>query len=103
MKVARPFTRGDMIIRPEVHARWLHQFANPTMTQTASFQVPGAGSFTTPGFAAARDTLNIGAGVTLLTCDCTTRVWSVEAVYDYYHRNDGFEAHRGMVRLAGRF
>lgn len=103
VKVARPFTRGDMIFKPEVHARWLHQFANPTMTQTASFQVPGSGSFTTPGFTASRDTLNIGAGVTLLSCNCTARVWSVEAVYDYYQRTDGFTAHRGMVRLAGRF
>jgi outer membrane autotransporter protein len=103
VKVARPFSRGDMIFRPEVHARWLHQFANPNMTQTASLQVPGAASFTTPGFTAARDTLNIGAGITLLSCDCATRIWSVEAVYDYYQRTDGFTAHRGMVRLAGRF
>lgn len=103
VKVARPFVRNEITFTPEVHARWLHQLSNPSMTQTASFQVPGSASFQTPGFTSARDTFNVGAGITLLSCNCTARVWSVEAVYDYYHRTDGYTAHQGMVRLAGRF
>ena len=103
LKVARPFTHNELIYTPEVHVRWLHQLSNPTMTQTSSFQVPGSASFTTPGFTSARDTLNVGAGITLLSCNCTARVWSVEAVYDYFHRTDGYNAHRGMIRVAGRF
>ena len=103
VKLARSFTRNDLTFTPEVHARWLHQFGNATMSQTASFQVPGSGSFTTPGFTSARDTLNVGAGITLLSCNCASRAWSVEGVYDYYHRTDGYAAHRGMIRVAGRF
>lgn len=103
VRVARPFVRNELTFTPSVHARWLHQLSNPRMAQTASFQVPGAGAFRTPGFTPARDTFNVGAGVTLLSCDCTTRVWSVEGTYDYFHRADGYTAHQGMLRIAGRF
>jgi uncharacterized protein with beta-barrel porin domain len=103
VQVARPFTRNELTFTPEVHARWLHQFGDTNVSQTASFQVPGSPSFTTPGFTPARDTLNVGGGVTLLSCNCTAQNWSVEGVYDYYQRNDGYTAHRGMVRVAGRF
>jgi len=102
-RIARPFVQNAMVFTPEIHGRWLHQFSNPAMTQNAAFQVPGSASFTTPGFSASRDTLNVGAGLRLLSCDCTAQVWSVEGVYDYFHRTDGFTAHRGMIRLAGRF
>lgn len=103
VKIARPFVRNEISFTPEVHARWLNQLSNPTVTQTASFQVPGSGSFRTPGFTPARDTFNVGAGITLLSCNCTARVWSLEAVYDYYHRTDGYSAHQGRMRLAARF
>ena len=103
VKIARPFVRNEITVTPEVHVRWLHQLINPAMTQTASFQLDGSSPFRTPGLTSARDTLNVGGGVTLLSCNCSARIWSVEAVYDYYHRTDGYTAHRGMVRLAGRF
>lgn len=103
VKVSRPFTSGTVTIRPQVHARWLHQFGDSTMTQTASFGLEGSSSFQTPGFSSSRNTLNVGGSVTLLSCNCTTRSWSVEGTYDYFHRMDGYAAHRGMVRLTSRF
>ena len=102
-KIARPFTHAEVVFVPEVHARWLHALQNPALEQTASFRSVGSASFTTPGLKPAEDTLNAGAGLTLLSCACSSRNWSVEAVYDFYGRNDGYTAHQGMVRLSGRF
>lgn len=103
VKVSRPFRHGDLTFVPEVHGRWLRQLSNPTMSQTASFQVAGSPAFTTPGLRTADDTLNVGGGITLLSCNCTARTWSLEAVYDYYQRSDGYAAHQGMARLSARF
>jgi hypothetical protein len=66
---------------PEVHFNWLHELNNPTLTNTASFA--GLLPFSTPGFKTANDTLNAGVGFTFLSCACTAKTWSVEAVYDY--------------------
>ena len=102
-KVARPIRYGDMTFVPEIHARWLHLLHNPTVQQNATFQFPDSAAFTAPGLRTSANTFNIGAGVTLLSCNCTARTWSVEAVYDYYQRSDGYAAHQGMIRVAGRF
>jgi outer membrane autotransporter protein len=102
-RVAYPFLRGETTILPEIHARWLHQFSNPTMTQTASFSAVASSSFVVPGRQASENTFNVGAGITLLSCNCTTRAWSLEAVYDYFRRDDGYEANQAMLRFASRF
>ncbi|WP_431285007.1 autotransporter domain-containing protein [Humitalea sp. 24SJ18S-53] len=102
-RAAYPFVRSGITFVPELHARWLHQFSNPTMTQTASFGAVGSSSFVVPGQRTSDNTFNVGAGLTLLSCNCTTRAWSLEAVYDYFRRDDGYEANQGMLRFASRF
>jgi outer membrane autotransporter protein len=103
VKVAREFNYGGATYVPDLHAKWLHELSNPTMTQDASFEIAGSPSFTTPGLKTANDTFNIGTGIAILSCGCTARNWSLEAVYDYYWRSDSYSAHQGMLRLSARF
>ena len=103
LKVSRQFFYEGIGVIPEVHAKWLHALINPTVSQNATFAATGSGAFTTPGLRAGADTMNLGAGVTLLSCSCATNNWSVEAVYDYYVRNDRYSAHQAMIRFSAKF
>jgi len=102
-KLSREFVQQDMLIVPEIHAKWLHELGNPLVTQTAAFETPGSASFSTSGIKPADDIFNIGAGITLLSCGCSHSPWSVQAVYDYYTSNASYAAHRGMIKVSMRF
>jgi outer membrane autotransporter protein len=102
-KLARNFNYGGATYAPDVHAKWLHEFENPILTQNAAFAITGSPSFTTPGLKTANDMFNIGVGIAILSCGCTARTWSLEAVYDYYWRSDNYSANQGMLRLTARF
>jgi outer membrane protein OmpA-like peptidoglycan-associated protein len=98
--VARDFQSDSGTFVPEIHFKWLRALNNPTLKNTASFAVAGSPSFTTPGLKTADDTLDLGAGVTLLS---DGRIWAVEAAYDYQWRSDQYSAHQGMVKFTYRF
>jgi uncharacterized protein with beta-barrel porin domain len=103
VKVARPLRYQYGTFVPEVHGRWLHDFVNPSVQNTAAFAVPGSSTFTTPGLKTASDTLNIGAGLTFLSCACTARTWSLEAIYDFFWRDDRYSANQATLRFTTRF
>jgi len=103
VKVARDFDIEAGLLKPEIHAKWLHELSNPTLAQTASFTAPGSASFASPGLKTGADTLNAGASVTLYSCTCGPRSWSIEAGYDYFGRSDGYAAHQGMIKITSRF
>ena len=103
VKVAHSFRYRDVNFIPEVHAKWFHELTNPTVSNTAAFSAVGSPSFTTRGINTADDTFNVGAGVTILSCGCATRVWAVEAVYDYYWRPDNYSAQQVALRYTARF
>jgi uncharacterized protein with beta-barrel porin domain len=103
VKVARDVHYDGGTYVPDVHTKWLHELGNPTLVQNAAFAVAGSPSFSTPGLKMADNTFNVGAGLAILSCSCTTRTWALEAVYDYYWRTDNYSAHQGMLRLTGRF
>ena len=88
---------------PEVHAKWLHEFKNPGLSQVAAFDVAGSQSFVVPGLKVSDNTLNVGAGIVLASCGCTSGAWSFEAGYDYYRSGSGSSAHQGNIRLSTRF
>jgi len=46
---------------------------------------------------------DLGVGVTLLLCSRAANSWSVEAVYDYYVRNDRYSAHQAMIKFSAKF
>lgn len=103
VKLERSFNyRGGTIV-PEAHVKWLHDFLNPQLAQTAAFTAPGSSEFTTQGHRTADDTYDAGAGLMLLSCACGAQTWSIESVYDYNWRNDGYSAHQVMVRFTDRF
>jgi outer membrane protein OmpA-like peptidoglycan-associated protein len=54
----------------------------------------------TPGLKAAANTLDVGAGLTLLS---NGTIWSLEAVYDYQWRNDHYSAQQGTLKFTYRF
>ena len=105
VKVGRPFYGTDSTLTyvPDLHANWLHELANPSMVQSAAFTAAGSPSFTTLGGRQGADTLNVGAGVTVLTCSCSAETWSIEAVYDYYRRTDNYSANQGMLKFTRQF
>ncbi|GGE05557.1 hypothetical protein GCM10011529_09920 [Polymorphobacter glacialis] len=103
LKLSKNAQYSGGVFIPEVHAKWLHQFKNPELAQVAAFDVAGSQSFVVPGLVVSDNTLNVGAGVTLASCGCTTHAWSVEAGYDYYRAGSGSTAHQANLRLSTRF
>jgi outer membrane autotransporter protein len=101
---ARAFSAGGGTYVPEVHFKWYHELVNPRLQNTwqaAAFT--GSESFTTQGPKTGADTLNPGIGLTFLSCACTAKTWSLEAVYDYYWRTNDYSANQFMVRFTARF
>ena len=103
VNLALPFAYGERAMVPEVHVKWLHELINPAIGNTVAFTAAGSPNFAVPGLRAAADTINLGAGLTLLSCACTAKTWALEAVYDYYARNDRYSAHQVMLRFTSRF
>jgi outer membrane autotransporter protein len=104
VNVARPYDLDDgRDILPEVHFKWLHEFLNQNPLNTAVFTATGSTPFVTSGLSTAPDTLDIGTGLTLLSCGCSERTWSVEAIYDFFWRSRDYSAHQVTVAAAYRF
>jgi uncharacterized protein with beta-barrel porin domain len=102
--VARPFDMDDGgELLPQLHAKWLHELLGVNTQGTAVFTATGSTPFVTSGLNAARDTLDVGAGLTLLSCGCSARTWSVEGIYDYYLRSRNFSAHQVTLAASYRF
>jgi len=102
VKVTRDLSYRDGTYLPEVHLKWLHELDNPTLENTASFTAAGSSSFTTSGLNPADDTLDLGAGLTFLSCSCTAKTWALEGVYDYYWA-DNSHSNQAMIKLTSRF
>jgi len=104
VKVARPFAYAEGIAAvPEVHAKWYRELVNPSLANTAAFTASGSPFFTTPGMKAGNNALDLGAGLQFLSCQCTARTWSLEAVYDHEWRSRNYSADQGVVRFTARF
>lgn len=103
-KLERSFKYNYKNYVPEAHFKWLHKFHNPTLENTASFTAAGGSpSFTTPGLKTSDNTFNLGGGITFLSCNCSAKTWSLEAVYDYDWRTDNYSAHQVMMKFSSRF
>ena len=102
--VARYFDMDDgSTILPKVHFKWLHDIVGQNFQKVSTFTAVGSTSFIASGLSAAPDTLNVGTGVTLLSCACDERTWSVEASYDFYWRSRNYSANQVMLAAAYRF
>ena len=100
---ARAFSSGNGTYVPEVLFKWFHELVNPRLQNTFAEALFPSQSFTLQGPRTAADTLNPGVGLTFLSCACTAKTWSLEAVYDYYWSADNYSANQFMVRFTARF
>lgn len=93
IKVEKVIKTSNGAVSPEAHARWLHDFNSTTMEQNASF-AGGGTSFTVQGIKQDRDLYNVGAGFTMLYCNCESNAWSVKGLYDYKWNNSDYSSHQ---------
>ena len=104
VEVARYFEMDNgSTVLPKVHFKWLRDVVGQNFQNVATFTAAGSTSFITSGLSVAPDTLNVGTGLTLLSCACDARTWSVEAAYDFYWRSRNYSAHQVMLAAAYRF
>lgn len=96
-KVACPVIKKSLRITPELHAKWLYDFAGDAQQATSTFTGGGA-SFVTTGFEPPRSSGNIGAKLTIMT----QSNWSVSLNYDFEMKQD-FYSHNGWVNLRYEF
>ncbi len=101
---ARAISSGNGTYVPEVHFKWFHELLNPRMQDTwEALALTGSESFISQGPTTAADTLNVGVGLTFLSCACTAKTWSLEGAYDFFWRSDSYTANQVMLRFTMRF
>ena len=87
---------------PEVHVKWLHDFKATTMRETAAFTSGGA-QFSTQGITQDRDMYNAGAGLTILSCNCDNKAWTVKGLYDHHWNNSNYKSHQVSLIASIKF
>lgn len=87
-------TSGDLTVRPEMHANWLHSFSGRSVSETAQF-ASGGPSFTATGVKPGRDLAELGAGLLI----AGGNRWSLAGTYDYQF-NRSYKAGQVMVKFA---
>ncbi len=97
VKVAYPILKKSVRITPELHAKWLYDFAGDAQEITSSFTGGGA-SFVTKGVDPSRSSGSIGAKLTIMT----PTNWSVSLNYDFETKPD-FYGHHGWINLQYEF
>lgn len=88
---------GTKILRPEIHANWLHSFNNERAKSTASFN-DGGEAFTTRGLRPERATWDAGASILL----ASENIWSLEGLYSYKWNGNGYNANQVGVKFSIR-
>ncbi len=96
-KFDRPFEVAYGTIIPEVHAKWLYDFIADKQATTSTFS-GGGGSFATNGFTPARNALDVGGRLALVT----KGNWSFDANYDFEYKQD-FTSHTGWADVRYSF
>jgi uncharacterized protein with beta-barrel porin domain len=102
VKLERIIEYGAKTFSPEVHAKWLHDFSDTTTEQTAVF-TGGGSAFKESGIDQDRDTYNVGAGLTLLSCNCDTNSWTVKGQYDYKWNASDYSSNQVSLIASLRF
>ena len=93
VKMERVIQTVNGAVSPEVHAKWLHDFNSTTMEQNVRL-VGGGSAFQAQGIKQDRDLYNVGAGFTMLYCNCEKNAWSVKGLYDYKWNNSDYSSHQ---------
>lgn len=93
VKAEQRVQAGNGNVYPEVHVKWLHDFASTTTEQTAAF-TGGGSRFKVEGIEQDRDLFNVGAGVSYRSCNCVDNAWTVKGLYDYKWNQSKFSSHQ---------
>jgi uncharacterized protein with beta-barrel porin domain len=93
VKMERVIQTSSGAVSPEIHAKWLHDFNSTTMHQNATF-AGGGSSFSAQGIKQDRDLYNVGAGFTMMYCNCEDNAWSVKGLYDYKWNDSDYSSHQ---------
>lgn len=93
IKMERVIQTSNGAVSPEAHAKWLHDFNSTTMEQDARFTGSNS-SFKVQGIKQDRDLYNVGAGFTMLYCNCDKHAWSVKGLYDYKWNDSDYSSHQ---------
>lgn len=101
VKAERIFRSGNYTYAPEVHAKWFHDFNSTTMEQDAAFS--GGAGFNAKGIEQDRDLFNVGAGITILSCECERDSWSVKGLYDYKWNDSEYSSHQVSLIASLKF
>jgi autotransporter-associated beta strand protein len=90
---------GRAILRPEVRAAWQHEFGDTSYSLTSSFATLGGAPFTVSGPATGRDSLLVGAGVSVQWNDR----FSIFAYYDGELLRTNYSSNNVSVGFRYRF
>lgn len=96
-KASYPIRQKSLQIIPELHAKWLYDFAGDAQQATSTFTGGGA-SFVTRGFEPPRSSGNVGAKLTIMT----QSNWTVSVNYDLEMKTD-FYGHNGWINVRFEF
>jgi len=102
LKAEQIIQSGNRTYSPELHVKWLHDFKSTTMQQNAAF-TGGGGTFSTQGIKQDRDLFNVGAGITMLTCNCSKESWTMKALYDYKWNQSDYSSHQVSFLASHKF
>ena len=97
VKVAYPILKKNVSIIPELHSKWLYDFAGDGQQITSKFTGSGA-SFVTKGVDPSRSSGSFGAKLTMMT----PSNWSVSLNYVFETKAD-FYGHHGWISLRYEF
>jgi outer membrane autotransporter protein len=90
---------GRAIIRPEVRAAWQHEFGDTSYSLTSSFATLGGSAFTVAGPETGRDSLLVGAGLSVLF----NERFSIYAYYDGELLRANYSSHNISAGFRYRF
>ena len=91
-------TVGGVTVRPEVRVAWQHEYSDTSHALTSNFATLGGNAFTVNGPSIGRDSLLVGAGVTVVW----NSLLSTFLAYDGELARTNYESHSisGGVRVA---
>lgn len=96
-KAVYPVSKKNLNITPEIHAKWMYDFAGDAQQAVSTFTGGGA-SFVTTGFEPPRSSGNVGAKLTVMTLSG----WTVSFSYDLELKSD-FYSHNGSIDVRYAF
>lgn len=100
VKLSRPIQTKHGAFVPEIHAIWLHDFFDDEMELTSTFSgvASETGPFTVEGPGWARNSGDIGASITFITC----RRLAIQLIYNYEFSST-YHANEGLIKISRRF